>query len=326
MAKLRRSLVPIKDPGKRTQPAALKAVQLARGSGAAIELFHTYDALVDVYALTGTFDIAAFERQEHAKILRRLDKLAVRLRKLGPRVTTAVETDYPAHEAIIRRATRVGADLVVLDAHGHHRAPALLRVTDWELLRHSPVPILLVKNGRPYRRPAIVAAVDPQHSFSKPSGLDAVILDEGATLERALGGRLHAMHSYVPYPATAMSAGRYSTGLVDPLRLLAESQAKAGMDRLLRHTGISASRRHLVPRHPLDAIPQIARDTQAGIVVMGAVSRSGLKRIFIGNTAERVFDELGCDVLVVKPKSFDPRIPKQTRGINWRLIGGGTML
>ena len=34
---------------------------------------------------------------------------------------------------------------------------------------------------------------------------------------------------------------------------------------------------------------------------MGAVSRAGLKRIFIGSTAEHVLDSLHCDVLVVKP-------------------------
>jgi universal stress protein E len=33
---------------------------------------------------------------------------------------------------------------------------------------------------------------------------------------------------------------------------------------------------------------------------MGATSRSGLKRIFIGSTAEHVLDSLQCDVLVVK--------------------------
>jgi universal stress protein E len=35
---------------------------------------------------------------------------------------------------------------------------------------------------------------------------------------------------------------------------------------------------------------------------MGATSRSGLKRIFIGNTAEHVLDSLQCDVLVVKTR------------------------
>jgi universal stress protein E len=33
---------------------------------------------------------------------------------------------------------------------------------------------------------------------------------------------------------------------------------------------------------------------------MGAISRSGLKRIFIGNTAEHTLDSLKCDLLVVK--------------------------
>lgn len=36
-------------------------------------------------------------------------------------------------------------------------------------------------------------------------------------------------------------------------------------------------------------------------MVMGAVSRSRLDRLLVGNTAERVMDNLECDVLVVKP-------------------------
>jgi universal stress protein E len=41
-------------------------------------------------------------------------------------------------------------------------------------------------------------------------------------------------------------------------------------------------------------------------MVMGAVSRSGLDRIFLGSTAERVLDRLPCDLLIVKPKGFQP--------------------
>jgi universal stress protein E len=51
-------------------------------------------------------------------------------------------------------------------------------------------------------------------------------------------------------------------------------------------------------------LPAIARAVRAGLVVMGAVSRSGLKRIFIGNTAEQVLDSLRCDVLIVKPPNW----------------------
>jgi hypothetical protein len=41
---------------------------------------------------------------------------------------------------------------------------------------------------------------------------------------------------------------------------------------------------------------------------MGAISRRGLQRLFIGNTAERMLDHLDCDVLVVKPAGFHTRI------------------
>ena len=48
---------------------------------------------------------------------------------------------------------------------------------------------------------------------------------------------------------------------------------------------------------------------------MGAVSRSGLKRVFIGNTAERVLDDLPCDVLVVKPARSVSRVAARVRGV-----------
>jgi hypothetical protein len=48
---------------------------------------------------------------------------------------------------------------------------------------------------------------------------------------------------------------------------------------------------------------------------MGAVSRSGLKRIFIGNTAERTLGAIHCDVLVVKPQRFASRIAQDARGV-----------
>jgi universal stress protein E len=37
---------------------------------------------------------------------------------------------------------------------------------------------------------------------------------------------------------------------------------------------------------------------------MGAVSRSGLRKLFLGSTAEQLLDRLPCDVLVVKPAGF----------------------
>ena len=48
-----------------------------------------------------------------------------------------------------RKERKKKADFIVAECHaGRRLAPWLLHLTDWELLRTSPVPVLLVKSGR----------------------------------------------------------------------------------------------------------------------------------------------------------------------------------
>jgi nucleotide-binding universal stress UspA family protein len=98
------------------------------------------------------------------------------------------------------------------------------------------------------------------------------------------------------------------------------ARARAVFEGCLRSTSIPTARRHLVEDRPLFAIPQVARVTRSSIVVMGAISRSGLKAAFIGNTAERVLDDLRCDLLVVKPHRFANRVPRAKRGMRMAVI------
>ena len=78
---------------------------------------------------------------------------------------------------------------------------------------------------------------------------------------------------------------------------------------------VPRTRAHLVEGNPVAQIPRLARKLGAGIVVMGALSRSGLERVFIGNTAERILGALACDVLVVKPQTFASHVARDPRGI-----------
>ncbi|HET9449005.1 MAG TPA: universal stress protein, partial [Steroidobacteraceae bacterium] len=52
-----------------------------------------------------------------------------------------------------------------------------------------------------------------------------------------------------------------------------------------------------------------ANRRDADVLVMGAVSRSFTSRPVIGNTAERVIDQVDCDVFIVKPAGFKARRP-----------------
>jgi universal stress protein E len=89
---------------------------------------------------------------------------------------------------------------------------------------------------------------------------------------------------------------------------------RAAFNREVDKAGIANAQRHFVEGHPVDVILKLARRQRTAIAVMGAISRSGIQRLVLGNVAEQVLDALPCDVLVVKPASFKARVGRKTRG------------
>lgn len=316
MQRIRRILVAVKDTRKKRNPAIAKAATLARATGARLELFHAICEPVAFESLTGGA-LQKLQDDEVARHARRLDAIAAPLRRAGIEVGTSVEWDYPSYEAIVRRAGRIKADLIVARRHASaHSARWLLRYADWELLRQSPVPLLLVANDRPWRKARILAAVDPAHAFAKTAQLDRAILELGSRMSEASDGELHVLHAYVPSISDVSSSDLKARNATQRIADAAAAHAAQRLDKALRGAGIAADQAepHLVPLHPADSIPGLARRLRANVVVMGAMSRSGLKGLFIGNTAERVLDALRCDVLIVKPPGFVSRVPDKVRG------------
>jgi universal stress protein E len=172
-----------------------------------------------------------------------------------------------------------------------------------------------VKNKQLYVRPAILAAVDPAHANAKPTRLDDEILAAAGAIEIALKGALHVAHSFVPIPADVKPSELLSGDATQKLEMRARAHARSRLDKALGDTKVGPGCRHLMSAHPVNAIPALARKLHCDMVVMGAVSRSGLKRLLIGNTAERIIDDLPCDVLVVKPKDFVTRVRRVSRGM-----------
>src|SRR4030095_13463547 len=271
MPSMRRILVAIKDTSAKEHAAAVKAAQLARGLGAQIELFHAIDAPVYVYPLSEPDRNAKqMQKQSRAQHLDDLERIADAIRRPSLRISTAAEWDYPSYEAIIRRAQRIRADLIVAERHPkRHFAPWLLHVADWELLRLSPLPVLLVKSSRPYQRPAILAAVDPNHVYAKPPRLDEQIVGVGKSIAAALRGVLHVMHAYVPMPAD-MPQGDIPLGedVTAEIERKARGRARAVFEGCVRSSGIPTARQHLIEDRPMLAIPETARRTRSSIVVM----------------------------------------------------------
>ena len=319
MQPIRRILVAVKDPNARALPAVHKAAQIAKGLDAQLTLFHDIATPLYAEALRGRdVDLKAWQREVQTSRREQLEKLAARVRKHGIDVDVAADWDFPPYEAIIRKAQRVSADLLVVENHhgtGRHPARWLLAYTDWELLRLCPIPVLLVKNRRLYHRPRVLAAIDPSHAHAKPSNLDRQILRAGAQLVHALHGELHALHAVLP--AMPVVPAMPDGPLVDigADRALIEEAARTNLAKAVDGFDVKRSHCHLEEGRANDVIPRTARRERCSIVAMGVVSRSGLKRFFIGNTAEYVMDAVTSDILVVKPPDFESKVPRAGRGV-----------
>ena len=90
------------------------------------------------------------------------------------------------------------------------------------------------------------------------------------------------------------------------------AEVRKSFDELVKPYALGPKRTHLRPGTAAEELGSVADEIDAGVMVMGVVSRSGLKRLFIGSTAERVIDHLKCDVLVLKPDGFKTPVPKRT--------------
>jgi len=300
MYKFRRILVPIRQLNVRRSVVAERAAQIAAGCGARLELFH--DLSTPVYVDTsyaGGHSLAEQTRAMRARALRQLERLAEPLRKRGLKVATSAAWDFPPYEAVIRRALRSGADLIVSHKRGHHQMQSLLGYTDWELLRASPIPLLLIKTPRHRARAPVLAAIDPRHARPITASLEREILRNAAALAAALRAPLHAAQVHAAWTPWGRSA----------------TERRSVLLRHARSAHIAPRRVHTLEGSPDVLLPAAARRLRAGTVVMGAMSRRGLQRVFLGNTAERLLDDLRCDALIVKPPRFPARVPRARRGI-----------
>lgn len=306
------NVLAIIDPTASEHPAMNKAALLADKLNARLELF--------VCDTRGAREarLAAHLREDSqkpffvsAKTL--LETLARPLRARGLDVTTETECADPLHAALADRTARTYADLVVKDTHHHSLARrTFLTNTDWSLIRTCPVPLLLTKANPWAAAPRILAAVDPGHANDKPAALDARILEHAAMLAGALNGELHAAHAYVPRAVlAAASAAAQPMAISVSAQELAQEEAdqRKEVRALVAPYDVADDRLHIEPGGPAQVLPRIAAAMHADIIVMGAVARSGLKRVFIGATAEDVLEHLPCDALVVKPPNFAELLP-----------------
>jgi universal stress protein E len=304
MAAIKRILVVV-DPTIEDSAAVRKAAQLAKAAAASIEL-HICDFAPELDAAR-FFDaptLAIAVAPVAARHQLHLDRLAAALRAAGVAATTSVEFTNPLYEGVLRRVAASQPDLVVKDSHFHGvLRRALLSHADWHLVRDCPVPLLLTKQSAWHEPPRVAAAVDPNHPGDVGARVDHAIIDEADRVARTLGTRPWLLHVFSTLNLISVEPGIATAPLgtdlaaVQVLRQLHQTQ----LEGLAARHGIAAADTRLIDGIVTHALPDFASDSGLDVLAIGAIARSRLHDRFIGSTADRVLDRIGCDLLIVKP-------------------------
>jgi universal stress protein E len=307
MPEQQRTLVVV-DPTASFHPAVERAAWLARHTAARLELF------ISDYApqLSDPRSHGVAAAQAKAALLdrhrRRLEYLAEPLRGQGIAVDVDARWDHPLHDSIVRKAEEIGAAFVIKDTHFHSALNrSIFSNTDWSLIRNCAATLWLVKPRPTGQKPCFVAAVDPLHERAKPADLDSRILSTAQALGGALNGEVHVFHAFDVSAALAASTDGMTMPIALPINDFADAiraDHTEAIERLCKEHAVPPERMHVLEGGTRQQLLALTEKLRADAVVMGAISRSGLKGLFLGNTAEDVLDRLPCDLVIVKPAGF----------------------
>jgi len=297
-----RNILVLMEPGSETQPAFDAALLLARRFGARLELLmNDYQDLHAAYFTPPTTTVQEFHDAVMGAHRQVLEKYSRQAAEAGVPTICEALWGSPFHEVVLARVAATRPDLVVKHSVHHNRIErTLFTGSDWHLIRECPAPLLLVKAPLRLEGSRVLVCVDPLHAHDKPAALDHQLLDTAKMLAGALGNEVHALHVFsIPTPVTVVGDAYIAAAAVQPADATVEAATDAFRKLMAAHS-LPDARAHLKIGAPARDILGTARELDAGLVVMGAVSRGRLDRWFVGNTAEAVLDRLACNIWVEK--------------------------
>ena len=229
-----------------------------------------------------------------------LDGFVDEAQKQGIEISTEVHWQKNLHNAVMESLNTKDFDLVIKGTKAHKGIiDRVFTHSDWNLLRHCPAPVLLVKSSKPWANNRILASIDATSHDEGHRLINENILDFAEHLSDHFSTDLHLVNSY-PMVALAFAMVPEVTAPDDIQKYITE-QHKDECERYAKKYNINDDHIHITEGDPDDVVEVMAKEIEADLIVIGTVAREGLSGVLLGNTAERIVDRVACDVLVIKP-------------------------
>lgn len=251
----------------------------------------------------------------------RLSETAAPIRAQGIETMEAVLQGIPFVE-VIAKVLRDGHDLVMKGASDGEDAGALaFNSTEMHLLRKCPCPVWMMKTSKRRRYARILAAVDPDPADEQRDKLNTLIMDLATSLSAMDGSELHVVNAWSLEEEDTLRHSGFARVAQSEVDLLVEAkrrESEANLNALLLRYPDSGSMRyiHMLKGPALQVIPDLAKEQQVELIVMGTVGRTGIRGLIIGNTAEAILNQADCSVLAVKPAGFETPVQLDERPVS----------
>ncbi len=216
-----------------------------------------------------------FEKEEE-EATAHLKSVKARAEKEGVICEITLHEDMEAAQAIVEEARARNVDMIIIGRHGRKGiAKALMGETAAKVITRSPCKVLVVPKAAQIEYRNILVATD---------GLTQAkaAVTETITIAKRCGSHI-----------IALSAMRDETE-----RAEAEKYANEAVE-LAQKEGVSAEAVTPIGRS-FNVIVETAGGRAVDLIVMGTYSKTGVKKLLMGSSTEKVIGSTGCAVLVVK--------------------------
>ncbi|MFT4731674.1 MAG: universal stress protein E [Gammaproteobacteria bacterium] len=246
---------------------------------------------------------------QYTKVQVALDNFTAQLELAHIESDTLISVGTPFIE-ICRQVQQNDQNLVMLlaDKHQSGLSKVFFGSTQMHLLRKCPTAVWIVKSNSMPVAQHILAPIDVGFVSPEESDINTAIVETARVMAQKGNMTVEFMHVWTLFGESYFS-GRGGLSKLEIKKLRKKRKVELGkkLRKLVRKAEwVDLDVALSLPRNEAAAsqIVKSVKKNNIDLLIMGTLCRTGIEGFFIGNTAEKILNEVSCSVLALKPQGF----------------------